>query len=341
MLLQVLQHGGLDGGVLLHQRERRRLVLQEANVTKLIDFVKADDLYAERLLEIRDIRFTCAHAGDAGAGEGDLRGGGKFIDHVGVAVFGAELENVREGDIVAVELVDAVRVVPHQRKVRRSGLHRSERVDDAIRVNDSVRVRVLRYAPDTDDGRILDPLEHRVHIGTGRSHVDGYHLYPERFADMKMPVVAGRGAEEAHLAALGPRFGTVKQSVRERRGNQIIHELQGRAAADDDFGGLYIQELREELSCGRNAGKVAVVADVERVVKAVFAIGQDLQHVVRKIELRLSGLAARHVELQTLCLNGFISFGHNFEFCLEGGFIQFGIRDHKRLLSNSYTLIIP
>ena len=176
--------------------------------------------------------------------------------------------------------MDAVRIVPHQRKVRRGGLHRSERMDNAVRVNDAVRIRVLRNAPDADDGRILDPLKHRVHVGTFLGHGDRDQLHAEEFRDAEVTVVAGRGAEETQLAALGPRFGAVQKPVRKRRRDQVVHELQRRAAADDNLLGLHVQKLGKEPARRRNAGKIAVIADVHCTVKTRFAIGKHLQHIV-------------------------------------------------------------
>jgi RNA polymerase sigma factor (sigma-70 family) len=163
-----------------------------------------------------------------------------------------------------------------------------------------------------------------------------------RLARLREKYMLQNGSEPtvSQLAALAPRFGTMEKPVRERGRDQIIHQLQRGASADDDLGGLHVEKLGKELSCGGDAEQIAVIADVERAVKTILAVGKHLQHIVGEIELRLAGLAARHVKLQSLCLNGLERFVHGFELCLKGGLIQLRIRDHKCLLSTSYNPII-
>ena len=111
--------------MLFHQLQRVGLVLEEHDVAQLIDLVKADHLNAHKLLQIGHVRLRAGKAGDTRARQGDLGGGGIFNDHVGVAVLLAQAEDVVKGDEVAVKLVDAVGIVPHQQEIRRGGLHRS------------------------------------------------------------------------------------------------------------------------------------------------------------------------------------------------------------------------
>ena len=76
---------GEDGRVLLHQLERVRLVLEEADVAQLVDLVKADGLDADELREVGDVRLARGHNGHARAGEGHLARGRELIDHVAVS----------------------------------------------------------------------------------------------------------------------------------------------------------------------------------------------------------------------------------------------------------------
>ena len=111
-----------DGRVLFHELERVGLVLEIAHVAQGIDLVVGDGLDADELLQIHLIGLARGHDGEARAGQRHLRRGGKFVDHIGIARLAAECQDVPEGDEVAVKLVDAVGIVPHEGKIGRGGL---------------------------------------------------------------------------------------------------------------------------------------------------------------------------------------------------------------------------
>ena len=72
-----------------------------------------------------------------------------------------------------------------------------------------------------------------------------------------------------------------------------MHQRQARIAADDDFGGLYFENVREQLARFRQAFNDAVIAAVGAVGGAKIA---DLEQAEREIELLAARLAAGHVE---------------------------------------------
>ena len=56
----------------LHEREHMGLVLQEADMTQLVDLVIADGLRTEQTGEVFQVRLGRRHDGHARTGEGDL-----------------------------------------------------------------------------------------------------------------------------------------------------------------------------------------------------------------------------------------------------------------------------
>ena len=80
-----------------------------------------------------------------------------------------------------------------------------------------------------------------------------------------MPVISGRGAEEFDDGLLRPRAFAVQQTVGVRLCKQIIHEVQARVAADQDFFRLHIQKRSEKPLAGRKTVEAAVIAHVHAV----------------------------------------------------------------------------
>ena len=109
-------------------------------MAQLIHLVKADGLNTDELRHVVHIGLAARKARNACARQRHLARGGEFKDHVGVAVLLAFAQNVGEGDEIAVELVDAVGIVPHEEEVRRGGLHGSDAADRLVGINDAVGV---------------------------------------------------------------------------------------------------------------------------------------------------------------------------------------------------------
>ena len=165
--------------VLLHQLQRMGLVLEVEDVALLVDLVVGDGLDGEQLLHVFLVGFARRHDGDTRAGERDLRRGGKLIDHVGVARLAAEREDVREFDVLALKLVDAVGVVPHEGEVLRGRLQIGDAADRLLGVDDAVGVRIFRHAPHALDRRVLDVLFDEIHVRAGGRHGNDDHLAAE------------------------------------------------------------------------------------------------------------------------------------------------------------------
>ena len=117
-----------------------------------------------------------------------------------------------------------------------------------------------------------------------------------------MPVIAGRRAEEFDRVQLAPRLFRVQKSMCKRLGNGVVHERQRCIAADEALLGLAAENIGKQPLGGHDAAQLAVVAHVHAVDNALCRVGQHGQNIADHVQLCLGGLAARHVELQLLCL---------------------------------------
>ena len=121
-----------------------------------------------------------------------------------------------------------------------------------------------------------------------------------------MAVIARCGAQKADDGLLRPRARRVLQAVRPGLGDEVIHEVQAGAAADEDLRGRHAQQLGKQALGRGNAGQLAVVAHVERAVEAVLRRLQHGQNAADHIELRTARLAAGHVQGELLGLPGLV-----------------------------------
>ena len=163
-------------------------------MAQLVDLVVGDHLHTENAGEVADIGLAGSHAGNAAAGEGDLGGGRKLIDHVRPSRLVAQGQDVRERDVVAFKLMDAIGVVPDDGKIRGGRLQMGKAADGLVGINDTVGVGIFGNRPDELDLGILHQLLHHVHIRAFGSHGNGNQLRAEELADLEMPVIAGGGA---------------------------------------------------------------------------------------------------------------------------------------------------
>ena len=275
-------------------------------MTQLVDLVIADGLRTEQTGEVFQVRLGRRHDGHARTGEGDLGRRSKFIDHVGVPGLAAQREHVTEGNELAVDLVQAVSVVPHQGKVRRGGAQGGQPVDDGVGIDDTLRVGVFRHAPDALDGRVAHGGLDGVHVRAVRRHGNGDELHAERLRHAEMAVIARCGAQEADDGLLRPRARRVQQAMRPGLGDEVIHEVQAGTAADEDLRGRHAQQLGKQALGRGNAGQLAIVAHVERAVEAVLRRLQHGQNAADHVELRTARLAAGHVQGELLRLPGIV-----------------------------------
>ena len=201
--------------------------------------------------------------------------------------------------------MDDVCLIPEDLEIRGSGLHLGKALDGLIAVSVAIGVGVLRYAPDALDGIILcHQLFHNVHIGAVGGHGHADELKAELLSDGKVTVIAGHRAEELALLHLRPGAGRLREAEHIADVDEIIHQLQAGVAAYEHLVGLYAKHI-----CKQGAGLVqtlqlAVVAGIGACIRSVVG---HLQQVHCQIHLVGAGLAACHIELQTLCLKLLIS----------------------------------
>ena len=267
-------------------------------MAQLIDLIEADGLDVDELGEIGDVVLAAGHYAHACAGEGDLAGGGKLIHHVGIAVFGAQAEDIGEVHIVAVELVDAVGVIPHQHKVGSGGLHGRQTANGLGGVHHALGVGVLGHVPHTLHGRILHQLLHLIHIGAVGGHGDVDHLHAEGLGDLEVAVIAGNGADPLHLVQLAPRLLAVEQAVGKGFGYRVVHQLQAGIAAHEYLLRLAAQNVGKQCLGGGDTGHLAIVAGLDALVDEVLRLDEDIENIRHHIQLVTARLAPRHIQLQ-------------------------------------------
>ena len=312
-------------------------------MAQLVDLVVGDHLHAENTGEIADIGLAGSHAGNAAAGKGDLGGGRELIDHIRPPRLVAQGEDVRERDIVALEFVDAIGVVPDDGKVRGSGLQVGKAADGLVGINDTVGVGIFGNRPDELDLGILHQLLHHVHVRAFRGHGDRDQLRAKELADLEMPVIAGGGAEKFHLFLPAPGLGAVEQTVGIGAGHHVKHHIQGSRAANEHLIRLAAQHIRPISPGAGDTRQLAVIPGVHAVVEAVLRSLQHGQKAADQIQLLLGGLAPRHVQVQPLRLAGFVGRQHTavFTFQFFPGHAGIGSHiDHPFGILTSFTGIL-
>ena len=109
VITELLEHGvelGLEQlAVALHQGGDVAGVFQEAHVAQLVDLVRADAADAGVGGPPGDVGRRRCQRGQAGAGPGDLGGGGEHEGAVGVAGLGAFVQDFGEGNALFTEVV--------------------------------------------------------------------------------------------------------------------------------------------------------------------------------------------------------------------------------------------
>ena len=332
-----------DGCVELHDLQRVRLVLKKTHMAQLVDLVVGDHLHTENAGEVADIGLAGSHAGNAAAGKGDLGGGCELIDHIRPSRLVAQREDIRERDIVALEFVDAIGVVPDDGKVRGSGLQVGKAADGLVGVNNSVGVGVFGNRPYELDLRVLHQLLHHVHVRTLGGHGNGNQLRAEELADLEMPIISGGGAEKFHLFLPAPWLGAVEQAVGIGTGHHVEHHIQGSRAADEHLIRLAAQHIRPVPPGTGNTRQFAVIPGVHAVVEAVLRSLQHGQKAADQIQLLLGGLTAGHIQIQPLRLAGFVGRQHTavFTFQFFPGHAGIGSHiDHPFGILTSFTCIL-
>ena len=271
-------------------------------MAQLVDLVVGNHLDAENVGEILDVCLAGSHAADAAAGKGNLGSGSELIDHVGPTGLSAQGDNVGEGDIVAFKLMDAVSIVPDNGKVRSSRLQIGKALNGLLGENNAVRIGVLGHRPDHLDLGIFYIFLHQIHIRAGGGHGDGNQLRTVELANLEMPVIARSGAEELDFLLFAPGTGAVQQTMAECTGHHIKHHIQGCGAAYEHFRRLAAQYIGPVGPGAGNTCQLTIVPGVNTVVDTIFRCLQHGQNAADHVQLRLGGLAAGHVQVQSLGL---------------------------------------
>ena len=197
-------------------------------------------------------------------------------------------------------MVDDVGLIPEDLEIRGGGLHLGKALDGLIAVSVAIGVGVLRHAPDTLDGIVLShQLFHNVHIGAVGGHGHADELKAELLSNGKVTVIAGHRAEELALFHLRPRAGRLREAEHIADIDEVIHQLQAGVATHEYLVGLYAEHICKQGACLAQTLQLAVVAGVGACVRGVVG---HFQQVHCQIHLVRAGLAACHVQLQTLCL---------------------------------------
>ena len=268
----------------------------------LVYLVEADDLGGQERFHVGHVGLGAGEAGHARAGEGNLRRGGELKHQVGMPGLRAEGQDVWEGHVVPLELVDAVGVVPHDEEVRRGGGQGRQAADGILRVDDALGIGVLGDAPDALDGGVLDGLLHGVHVGAGLCHGDGGQLKAEGLRDFEVAVVTRGGAEPLDGFLFAPGPGAVEHSVGVGLGDGVVHELEAGIAPREDLLRLAAQDVREELPGGGEAPHLSIVPHVHAAGDIILGVLHQAEDVTGQVQLLLPGLAPGHVQAEALGL---------------------------------------
>ena len=301
---QDLQHhlklGSHDLGMTLHQLQGMLLILQILHMTQLVDLIVGNGLNTDVLQMILDILLGGCQHGNTGTGEGDLGGGSKLIDHVGSAGFGTQGDNIPERLKLAVKLVDAVSVVPHDGKIGSRRLQIGKTIHGFVGVGVALGIGIFGHAPNTLDQRILHQLLHHIHIGAKGGHGHGDQLIAKILGDAEMAVVSGAGAQELDTLLLAPGTLAVLEAIGMSPGDQIVHEAQAGVATNEGLLNLTAKHIGPVFPAQLQTCQITVVSGIIAVNHAFGGVSEDRQHVADQIQLQLAGLAAGHIQLQSL-----------------------------------------
>ena len=287
--------------MLLHQFQGVGLVLEEPYQAQLVELITADHLGIHQLAQVLDVGLAGGHHCHARTGQRDLRGRSKLKDQVRAASRSAQLQNIREGHIVAANLMDTVGVVPDDHEVGSSGLEGGDAVDDLFGVNKAVGIGVFRNAPDALHLGIGGQTLHLIHIGAVAVTFHGDQFDAKGLGHPEMAVIAGNRAQELYLLFLRPRPLTVKQTVGPGFGNQVIHHVQAGVAAHKTLLRRYIQHLCPIASGAGHTGQFAIVSGVHSVHHTVIEV-QSSKQTPGQFQLFQAGLSPRHIQGQSLLL---------------------------------------
>ena len=302
MLIQFAEHhlefGFQDSSVLFHVGLQSGQIFVEHHVTHLVDFVVTDGLDGNLLFDKVQVGLAARHSSHAGAGEADLGGRGKGNHHILMAGFPQLIHQVQQMVGMVGQVVDAVGVVPHNFKVRGSGIQSGKLPHHFVGVGDAGGVGVHGHAPDSLDGGIVfaEFLDH-VHVRAVLVHGDVDHFKSKQLGDGKVTVVSGNRAEPLDLFFLAPRPGRVVKAKAHSPGDAVVHQIQAGVSSDKHFGFVvHAKQVAKQLAAFVDAFQYAVVAQVFTLFRPHYRLGiEHVQDGHGQIQLVRSRLPSGHI----------------------------------------------
>ena len=301
----------------LHQSKHTCLVLQIADMAKLVHLIIRDNLHIEKLHHICHIPFTADKNRDACPRIGYFGSGSKLKNHVFISVFCTFSQDICKRNKITEEFVHTIGIIPHKKEIFRGGLHGSNTTDGFIAVDDPIRIGIFGHTPHAFYSRITDQFFHQIHIRACRRHGNGDHLHAERLRHFKMSVVSRGRAEPLYGVKLCPRLAAVLQAMGVGFGNGVIHQLQRRITADKNILRLYAENLGKQFLAGRKPIQIPVIAGIDPVTHIVTVRGEDIHHLTCQVKLLFARLAPCHIERKALSLQLFVFRFNNLQLGLK------------------------
>ena len=287
-----------------HVRPHASKVLEKAHVCQLGELLGTHALDGKGRTDVPDVLVVRGDKGDARAGEGHLGRRAKLIDEAVRAGIPERIEDVEQPIVLVAKAVHHIGIVPVDAEVGRGRAQGGKAPHDLVGVGDARGIGVLGHAPDALDGGIaLDKLLHHVHVGTILTHGHAHVRDAQVLRHPEVPVVT-RGRTQPRDLALLPEGSPPRHAVGEGVCHEVMHEVEARRAGDHHVLGVHAQHLpRQGTSGGQPLRRAIVVHDGIAIVEWRGG-AQDVEHGSGEGRLLGAGLAPRHVERQTLRLDG-------------------------------------
>ena len=308
-------------------------------MAQLVDLVIPDGLHLHLLENEPDVVLARGQHGETRAREGDFAGGAELVDHILTAILAAGVKDIQQLLVAHAVAVHEIGIIPENAEIVGCGLERGKGAHNLVGVGDAAGVGILWHAPDAlDRGVLLDIPAHEIHIRAVFVERDIDHLDTEGLADGKVAVVAGHGAEEFQLALLPPGLAAAIDAQQQRAHDRIIHQIQAGLPAHDDVIHLQSEQIGKELLALVHTGELAVVAHVG-ALSGDDQLGRfKPQHIHRQIELGRVRLAAGHVKLLILGLQGGIFRAGGLQLLAHCVLRQARILSHRTTSENQDTI---
>ena len=203
--------------------------------------------------------------------------------------------------------MNCISIIPKNTEIRCRRRKRCEASYGLIGIRISLRIGVLRYAPDAFDGGIFaDQLLYQIHIRSFGSH--GYidHFNSEMLCDSKMSVISGNRAQKLYMIQFTPG-GISQNAMGHGTGYRIIHDGQTGITAYDHVLWFYLQNIRHQLLCLRNAIQTSVVSHIHSILSLHSALRiHSIQKIHCHIQLIDCRFSSGHIQFQAFAFCIFI-----------------------------------